>query len=93
MTSISIAVKFTVLEVLLGYIHYDKSLFHCVNYTVLMGKHFINTSRDCDKNFCLSSFLLFFLKNKLRIEKEIFTSKQLQSFFNKRFEYIFSKLE
>ena len=91
MASISIAVKFTVLEVLLGYIHYDKSLFHCVNYTVLMGKHFINISRDGKKTLCLSSFL-HFLKSKLKIEKELLTSKQLQSLFNKRFGYIFSKL-
>ena len=46
MASISIVIKFTVLEVLLHYIHYDKSLFHCVNYIVLMGKHFVSASRD-----------------------------------------------
>ena len=59
MSSISIAVKLTVLEVLLGYIHYDKSLFHCVNYTVLMGKHFINTSRDGKKPLFKFIFVFF----------------------------------
>ena len=59
MASISIAVKFTVLEVLLGYIHYDKSLFHCVNYTVLMGKHFMNTSRDGQKPLFKFIFAFF----------------------------------
>ena len=59
MASLSVAVKFTVLEVLLGYIHYDKSLFHCVIYTVLMGKHFINTSRDGKKTFVQVHFCIF----------------------------------
>ena len=86
MASISIVIKFTVLEVLLGYIHYDESLFHCVNYIVLMGKHFVSASRD-GKNPL--SFFLAFLKSKLKIEQETFTSKQLESVFNKRFGYIF----
>ena len=59
MASISIAVKFTVLEVLLGYIHYDKYLFHCVNYTVLMGNNFINTLRDGKKPLCKFIFVTF----------------------------------
>ena len=49
MISISIVIKFTVLKVPLGYIHYDESLFHCVNYIILMGKHFVNASRDGKK--------------------------------------------
>ena len=36
---------------------------------------------------------LHFLKSKLQIQQEIFTSKESQSVFNNRFEYILSKLE
>ena len=87
-----IIITFTVVEVLLDYVHYDESLFHCVNYIVLMGKHFISASRDGKKILCLSLFL-HFLKSKLRIEQEVFTSKERQSVFNKRFGYVLSKLE
>ena len=92
MASISIIIKFTVLEVLLGYLHYDKSLFHCVSYIVLMGKHFISASTDGKKILCLSLFLNF-LKSKLQIEQDVFTTKERQSVFNKIFGYVFSTLE
>ena len=92
MASISIIIKFTVLEFLLGYVHFDESLFHCVNYIVLMGKHLISTSRNGKKILCLNLFL-HFLKSKLQIEQEVFTSKERQSVFNKRFGYVLSKLE
>ena len=92
MTSISIIVKFAVLEVLLEYVHYDESLFHCVNYIVFMGQHFINESRDGKNIFCLS-LLLLFLKSKLQTEQEIFSSKERQSVFNHVYMYILSKLE
>ena len=41
MAFITIITKFTVLEVVLGYVHYDESLFNCVNYIVLMGNQCI----------------------------------------------------
>ena len=87
---ISIIIKLTVLEVQLGYVHYDESLFHCVNYIVLMGKHFISASMDGKKILCLNLFL-HFLKCKLQIE-QVFTTKERQSVFNKRFGYVLSKL-
>ena len=92
MASISIIIKYTVLEVLLGYVHYDESLFHLVNYIVLMGKQFISASRDGKKILCLNLFL-HFLKSKLQIEQEVFTSKERQSVFNKRFGYVLSKMD
>ena len=67
MVSISTDIKFTDLELLPGYVHYNESLFHCVNYIVFMGKHCISASRDGKKNLCLSLFL-HFSKGKLKIE-------------------------
>ena len=59
----SIFTKFTILEeVLLGYVHYDESLFHCVNYIVLMGKHFISASRDGEKDPLFKLILAFLEK-------------------------------
>ena len=89
--SISINLQLTVLEIILGCIYYEESLFHCVNYIILMGKHFINSSRE-KTNLSLTSFLNF-LKNKMKIVQESFIIKDQHTLFVSRFGYLMSKLE
>ena len=50
------SVSFTILEILLGYIHVDKLHFYAMNYIILYGKYFINKQKRSQKEIYWDHF-------------------------------------
>ena len=84
---LSVKIKFTVLETLLGFLSYDCEFFFIVNYIVLLGKYYIYV---CKKEAKLSSLLslysfLCLMKDKMCIEYQIYMNQNQCDLYKERF--------
>ena len=93
-SSLSVKIKFTVLETLMGFLNCDCELYFIVNYIVLLGKYYIYI---CKKDAKLSSLLslysfLCLIKDKLSIEHHIYMNQNKCDLYKERFGKLLSVL-
>ena len=84
---LSVKIKFTVLEALMGFLNYDSELFFIVNYIVLLGKYYIYVCKKDAKLSSLPSLYSFLcvIKDKLCIEQHVYMNQNKCHLYIERF--------
>ena len=75
--SIGFKIKFTLLEILLGFYYIDKKYYYMLNYLIIYGKYYIFQCRSNRKNPSLRIFLLL-VKDRLSLHKYIYIYQRVK---------------
>ena len=83
--------SFTICEVIFGMLYIDTNIFHSINYVILLGKWYINSSKIHEKRICLLDFLNL-VKEKLMCMNLTCTLTGTEINFLKSFRILYQKL-
>ena len=84
--------NFTVLEVLLGVINIDKSLFYTINYIILHGKYFIKECKKNEKELSLYRYM-YLLKDRLNIDIVLHKNQENYTAFKEKFSCLIEMVQ
>ena len=84
--------NFTVLEILLGVINIDKSLFYTINYIILRGKYFIKECKKNEKELSLYRYM-YLLKDRLNIDIVLHKNQENYIAFKEKFSCLIEMVQ